>query len=81
MVILSCVTFRLDERCESGNCDNFCVLFTDLFYTRVSPSKTFDLLKEDFDHFLITAVLLGLTLTSYITKKLASRKALKQAWK
>lgn len=52
-----------------------------MFYTRVAPSKTFDLLKEDFDHFLITAVLLGLTVTSYITKKLASRKALKQAWK
>jgi len=58
-----------------------CILVTDLFYTRVAPSKTFDLLKEDFDHFLITAVLLGLTVTSYVTKKLASRKALKQAWK
>ncbi|XP_067005032.2 ER membrane protein complex subunit 1 isoform X2 [Anabrus simplex] len=53
----------------------------DLFYTRVTPSKTFDVLKEDFDHFLITAVLLGLTAASYITRKLASRKALKQAWK
>lgn len=53
----------------------------DLFYTRVAPSKTFDVLKEDFDHFLITAVLAGLTLISYITRKLASRKALKQAWK
>ncbi|KAJ9575487.1 hypothetical protein L9F63_007645 [Diploptera punctata] len=64
--------------------ESTCLVFVyglDLFYTRVSPSKTFDLLKEDFDHFLITAVLLGLTVTSYITKKLSSRKALKQAWK
>ncbi|KAK7866597.1 hypothetical protein R5R35_010431 [Gryllus longicercus] len=53
----------------------------DLYYTRVAPSKTFDVLKEDFDHFLISAVLLGLTVVSYITRKLASRKALKQAWK
>ncbi|XP_049962865.1 ER membrane protein complex subunit 1 isoform X2 [Schistocerca serialis cubense] len=53
----------------------------DLFYTRVAPSKTFDLLKEDFDHLLITAVLLGLAVASYVTKKLASRKALKLAWK
>lgn len=53
----------------------------DLYYTRVTPSKTFDLLKEDFDHWLIAVVLIGLTLASYITKQLAARKALKQAWK
>lgn len=53
----------------------------DLFYTRVAPSKTFDLLKEDFDPFLISMVLIGLGLASYTTKRLASRKALKQAWK
>ncbi|KAB0796589.1 hypothetical protein PPYR_10650 [Photinus pyralis] len=53
----------------------------DLFYTRVTPSKTFDLLKEDFDHWLIAIVLIGLTGASYVTKRLASRKALKQAWK
>lgn len=53
----------------------------DLFYTRVAPSKTFDLLKEDFDPFLISMVLIGLLLASYTSKRLASRKALKQAWK
>lgn len=53
----------------------------DLFVTRVSPSKTFDLLKEDFDYFLITAVLTALIAASYITKQLASRKLIKQAWK
>lgn len=53
----------------------------DLFYTRVAPSKTFDVLKEDFDHKLIILVLTGLIVASYVTKTLASRKALKQAWK
>uniref|UniRef100_A0A1L8D9I9 ER membrane protein complex subunit 1 n=2 Tax=Nyssomyia neivai TaxID=330878 RepID=A0A1L8D9I9_9DIPT len=53
----------------------------DMFVTRVAPSKTFDLLKEDFDYFLISIVLLGLTVASYIVKHLASRKAVKQAWK
>lgn len=53
----------------------------DIFYTRVAPSKTFDVLKEDFDHWLIVTVLSGLIVASYITKQLASRKALKQAWK
>nr|CAD7428539.1 unnamed protein product [Timema monikensis] len=52
----------------------------DLFYTRVAPSKTFDVLKEDFDYFLITVVLTALLLASYVTKKLSSKKALKQAW-
>jgi ER membrane protein complex subunit 1 len=53
----------------------------DLFVTRVSPSKTFDLLKEDFDYFLISIVLIGLTTASYVVKHLAARKVIKQAWK
>uniref|UniRef100_A0A6B2E753 ER membrane protein complex subunit 1 n=1 Tax=Phlebotomus kandelakii TaxID=1109342 RepID=A0A6B2E753_9DIPT len=53
----------------------------DMFVTRVAPSKTFDLLKEDFDYFLISIVLLGLTVASYVVKHLSSRKAIKQAWK
>lgn len=53
----------------------------DLFYTRVAPSKTFDVLKDDFEYWLITAVLSGLILAAFITKRLASRKALKLAWK
>lgn len=53
----------------------------DIFVTRVAPSKTFDLLKEDFDYFLISIVLIGLTAASYICKHLASKKLIKQAWK
>ncbi|KAL3285148.1 hypothetical protein HHI36_019269 [Cryptolaemus montrouzieri] len=53
----------------------------DMFYTRVAPSKTFDVLKEDFDYKLIILVLIGLIAASYVSKTLASRKAIKQAWK
>lgn len=53
----------------------------DLFVTRVSPSKTFDLLKEDFDYFLISIVLVALTSASYMVKHLAAKKAIKAAWK
>ncbi|KAK7083530.1 DUF1620 superfamily [Halocaridina rubra] len=53
----------------------------DLFYTRIFPSKMFDVLKDDFDHFLIGGALLALLAAAFITRKLAQRKALKQAWK
>lgn len=56
-------------------------MFADLFYTRVAPSKTFDVLKEDFDYYLIVIVLAALLISSYVTKKLASQKVQKQAWK
>ena len=53
----------------------------DMFYTRVMPSKMFDVLKEDFDYLFIGSVTFGMILISLITKKLASRKALNRAWK
>ncbi|XP_015111319.1 ER membrane protein complex subunit 1 isoform X2 [Diachasma alloeum] len=64
--------------------ESTCLIFAhglDLFYTRVAPSKTFDVLKEDFDYYLIVIVLAALLISSYVTKKLASQKAQKQAWK
>lgn len=64
--------------------ESSCLVFAhglDIFVTRVAPSKTFDLLKEDFDYFLITVVLVMLTSTSYIVKHFASKKVIKQAWK
>ncbi|XP_067615337.1 ER membrane protein complex subunit 1 isoform X2 [Eurosta solidaginis] len=64
--------------------ESTCLVFAtglDMFVTRVAPSKTFDLLKEDFDYILITVVLLALTTGSLVVKHLASRKLLKQAWK
>uniref|UniRef100_A0A6G1SBS8 ER membrane protein complex subunit 1 n=1 Tax=Aceria tosichella TaxID=561515 RepID=A0A6G1SBS8_9ACAR len=53
----------------------------DLFFTRVTPSKTFDILKDDFDHVLITGVLIFLVVASFVSKYLAQRKALHAAWR
>ncbi|BFZ23271.1 hypothetical protein BsWGS_26310 [Bradybaena similaris] len=53
----------------------------DLFYTRVMPSRMFDVLKEDFDYLFIGSVLGVMLLVSFITQKLAARKALSRAWK
>ena len=63
--------------------ESTCLVFTtglDIFYTRVTPSKTFDILKDDFDHLLIAAVLVLLISMGYISKWLAARKHLKAAW-
>ena len=57
------------------------VCVTDLFYTRVMPSKMFDVLKEDFDYVFISSVLLGMIAVSLISQKLAARRALNRAWK
>ncbi|XP_071805651.1 ER membrane protein complex subunit 1-like [Asterias amurensis] len=53
----------------------------DYYFTRVTPSKLFDVLKEDFDYTLIGAVLVGLVFAAWLTRKLAANKALKQAWR
>lgn len=53
----------------------------DLYCTRVTPSKGFDLLKEDFEYYVIGSVVMGLIATAYLTKKLSQRKVLKQAWR
>ncbi len=53
----------------------------DHYCTRVTPSKGFDLLKEDFDYYIISAVLLALVFAAFATRRLSQRKALKQAWK
>ncbi|KAL8578229.1 hypothetical protein ACOMHN_040990 [Nucella lapillus] len=54
---------------------------TDIFCTRVMPSKMFDVLKEDFDYLFIAGVLAIMIFVSVISQKLAARKALKRAWK
>jgi hypothetical protein len=53
----------------------------DLYCTRVTPSKGFDLIKEDFDYYVISSVLLALVIASVATKKLSQRKNLKIAWR
>ena len=59
----------------------FFILFLDLFYTRVNPSKMFDVLKDDFDYIFISSVLIGMIVVSIVSQKLAARKALNRAWR
>merc|ERR1719285_1606304 len=53
----------------------------DLYGTRIAPSKGFDLIKDDFEHVMIAGVLAFLVCASFVTRKLAQRKMLNQAWK
>ena len=55
--------------------------FPDLFFTRITPSKQFDMLAEDFDYLLIAAVVLGLVVATIALSFLSSRKLLKLMWK
>ncbi|KAJ1350486.1 hypothetical protein KIN20_006284 [Parelaphostrongylus tenuis] len=52
----------------------------DVFFTRLHPSGTFDILKDDFDHVLISVVLFGLIAGSIISKKFARNNSLSAAW-
>ncbi|TNN16586.1 ER membrane protein complex subunit 1 isoform 1 [Schistosoma japonicum] len=52
----------------------------DLFFTRISPSQTYDLLKEDFDYTAIATVTLGMIIASIICCRLATRRAVLRAW-
>ncbi|KAJ8021770.1 ER membrane protein complex subunit 1 [Holothuria leucospilota] len=52
----------------------------DFYFTRATPSNLFDVLKEDFDYLLIGTVLIGLLVAAIVTRRLASMKALRQAW-
>ena len=53
----------------------------DIYGTRVTPSKGFDLIKEDFDYLMITGVIAGLVVACYVTRKFSQKKMLTQAWK
>ena len=53
----------------------------DVYGTRLAPSKGFDLIKDDFDYFMISAVIIGLVVASFVTRRLAQLKMLSQAWR
>ncbi|XP_030843106.1 ER membrane protein complex subunit 1 [Strongylocentrotus purpuratus] len=64
--------------------ESTCLVLTyglDYYFTRVMPSNLFDVLKEDFDYMFILMVLSGLVVAALSTRRLASLKALRQAWR
>ena len=53
----------------------------DMFYVRMTPAKSFDLLPSDFNHEMLILLCLAFLVATYLTKALARRKALQTAWK
>ncbi|RHZ82351.1 hypothetical protein Glove_109g123 [Diversispora epigaea] len=52
----------------------------DLWFAREAPSKTFDVLSEDFSKGTLLATILGLVIGILITKPMVRRKILKSRW-
>ena len=52
----------------------------DLHLTRVQPSKTFDLLPEDFPFALLIAIVVSMVVGSIVLRYLSSQTSLKQKW-
>jgi len=52
----------------------------DLFFTRVAPSNTFDVLNENFNKAQLVLTIAGLALAIVIAKPMVRRKRLKEKW-
>jgi len=52
----------------------------DFFWTRIQPSGAFDVLKDDFDHFMILIILIGFFIGTYACKRFAQLKVLNRLW-
>ena len=52
----------------------------DIYFSRVWPSKMFDMLKEDFDYAFIILITVGLATATYVLRYLVQRKEVKKAW-
>lgn len=52
----------------------------DLFFTRIQPSKTFDLLPDDFPYAMLILVFLTLFIGSVALRRLDEKKAVKRKW-
>lgn len=53
---------------------------TDLFFTRASPSGTFDVLSETFNKVQLVLTVFGLTIAILVTKPIVGRKLLRERW-
>lgn len=52
----------------------------DIFFTRMAPSKGFDLLPESFNKILLSVVVLGLLVAVSVVRSMGSKKTIKTAW-
>ena len=52
----------------------------DLFFTRVAPSNTFDVLSESFNKAQLVITIAGLAFAIVIVKPIVARKKLRERW-
>uniref|UniRef100_A0A7S4QGC1 ER membrane protein complex subunit 1 n=1 Tax=Ditylum brightwellii TaxID=49249 RepID=A0A7S4QGC1_9STRA len=52
----------------------------DIFFTRLAPSKGFDLLPDDFNRSLLALVVIGLLIVMNTVKKMGNKKMVKMGW-
>lgn len=52
----------------------------DLFFTRTSPTKGFDLLPETFNKILVGATTVGIVVALLVVQRMGKKKTLKQGW-
>lgn len=52
----------------------------DVFFTRLSPSKGFDLLPDSFNKILLTAVVIGLLVAVSVIRTMGKKKLINMAW-
>lgn len=52
----------------------------DLFFTRVSPSGTFDLLSKSFNKFQLVLIILGLSVAIVFVRPIVKNRQLRQQW-
>lgn len=52
----------------------------DMFFTRIAPSNTFDVLSEGFNKAQLVLTIAGLALAIVITKPMVRRKRLRERW-
>ncbi|XP_022131901.1 ER membrane protein complex subunit 1 isoform X2 [Momordica charantia] len=53
----------------------------DLFFTRITPSRTYDSLTEDFSYALLLLTIVALVVAIFVTWGLSERKELQDKWK
>ena len=52
----------------------------DVFFTRLAPSKGFDLLPDDFNRGLLTVVVLGMAFVLVSIQQMNKKKTMASAW-
>merc|ERR1719453_1597989 len=53
----------------------------DMFFCRSAPSKTFDMLPEDFQYGVLALTIVGLTVAVFAVSMMSKRKDLNNLWK